>query len=201
MWYIIVLIVVFILIFTLRDKNGDNANEVHVEDKPQRPPLTPAEKEAIRQADEVFDWQTHNEIVNGTYDGQLPEYDLGFWSDIYPNIYRTKIAGINYCSGIKNLSGVTFPAKLVAEPKNKYDANAIRIEHAEDGRKLGYIPADETDAVRHFISDELPYPCRAHVDEFEDWDDEKERDVTRLYGNIAINRNNSERSPNVSPIP
>ena len=194
MWYIIILTAVALyIIFSWRSGNNkqDDAWNAPADEKPQRAPLTPAEKEAIRQADEVFDWDTHNAIVNGTYDGPLPEYDLGFWSDIYPDIYRTKIAGINYCRGIKNLSMMTFPAKLVAEPKNKYDANAIRIEHAEDGRKLGYVPADETEAVRRFVNDTLPYPCRAHIDEFEEWDDEKERDVTRLFGTIAIKRENT----------
>ena len=190
MWYIIVLIAVGIYIaYSMRgDKNDQNEPS---DEKPQRAPLTDAEREAIRQADECFDWDTHNAIVNGTYDGPLPEHDGFYWSDIYPDIYRTKIAGINFCRGIKNMAGVTFPAKLVAEPKNKYDANAIRIEHAEDGRKLGYIPADETEAVRRFLNDTLPYRCRAHIDEFEEWDDEKERDVTRLCGIIAICRPNS----------
>lgn len=201
MWYIVVLIaVVAYIIISFRNNNDaeDKWQSEPGDDKPQRQPLTPEEKEAIRQADEVFDWDTHNAIVNGTYDGLLPEYDLGRWSDIYPDIYRTKIAGINYCRGIKDLSGITFDARIVAEPNNKYDKNAIRIEHAQDGRKLGYIPASETDYVRQFLNDKLPHQCRVHIDEFEEWDDEKERDVTLLCGTIAIHRK-APNSPNVSP--
>ena len=77
---------------------------------------------------------------------------------------------------------------FVAEPKNKYDPNAIKILHATDNRHIGYIPSDETDAVRAWVNNNLPYPCRAHIDEFEEWDDEKERDVTKLYGEINIKK-------------
>ena len=162
--------------------------------KPSQPPLTDAQREAIRQADEAFDWQTHNAIVNGNYNGSLPEHIVAnHWTQLYPDLYHTKIAGINFRRGIKNLAGVYFDAILVAEPKNKYDPNAIKILHATDNRHIGYIPSDETDAVRKWVNNQLPYHCRAHIDEFEEWDDEKERDLTKLYGEISIKR------PNVSP--
>ena len=135
---------------------------------PPRPPLTDAEREAIRQADEAWDWDTHNAIVAGTYSGPLPEliYD-GHWTDLYPDIYHTSVAGINFRRGIKDLAGTTFDATLVAEPNNKHDPNAIKIV-SFDGRHLGYIPADETEDVRQFISGDLPHPCRVHVDEGEE---------------------------------
>ena len=154
--------------------------------EPSRPPLTDAELEAIRQADEAFDWDTHNAIVSGTYDGPLPDYDGAYWSQLYPNIYHTKIAGINFARGIKNLAGVYFDAMLIPEPTNKYDHNAIKIIHAADRRKLGYIPAEETDAVRRWVSNQFPYPCRAHIEDFEDFDEEKEKEVIRLKGEINI---------------
>ena len=153
-----------------------------------RAPLTDAEREAIRQADEAFDLDTHIAIVNGTYTGPLPDYDGFYWSNIYPDLYHTKIAGINFRRGIRNLAGMYFDALLVAEPKNKFDPNAIKIIHAEDHRHLGYIPADETDSVRAWINNTLPYPCRAYIDEFEEYDENRERDVTRLYGTINIKR-------------
>lgn len=154
--------------------------------EPACPPLSEAEQEAIRQADEAFDWDTHNAIVSGTYDGPLPDYDGAYWSKLYPNIYHTRIAGINFARGIKNLAGVYFDALLIPEPTNKYDTNAIKIIHAHDRRKLGYIPAEETDAVRRWVSNQFPYPCRAHIEDFEDFDEEKEKEVIRLKGEINI---------------
>ena len=154
--------------------------------EPASPPLTEAEQEAIRQADEAFDWDTHNAIVSGTYDGPLPDYDGAYWSQLYPNIYHTRIAGINFARGIKNLAGVYFDALLIPEPTNKYDRNSIKIIHAQDSRKLGYIPAEETDTVRRWVSNQFPYPCRAHIEDFEDFDEEKEKEVIRLKGEINI---------------
>ncbi|MBO4531896.1 MAG: HIRAN domain-containing protein [Paludibacteraceae bacterium] len=167
--------------------------------KPARPPLTDAEREAIRQADEAFDWKTHNDIVNGTYKGPLPEHVVGgHWTNLYPDLYHTTIAGINFRKGINDLSGVYFDAILVPDTKNKYDKNAIKIVNAEDGRHLGFIPASETQYVRDFVKNTFPYTCRAHVDECEEWDAIKECDTTYLVGEINIKRpsENTNGSPN-----
>jgi len=156
--------------------------------------LTDAETEAIRQADDVFDIDTRIAIQEGTYSGPLPEHIVGgHWTDIYPNIYRTKIGGINFAKGISSLAGTYFDARLVAESDNKYDPNAIEIIHAEGYKHLGYIPADETSAVREFINNQLPYPCRAYIEELEDEEDENGKIRTYLIGKIIINR------PLVSP--
>ena len=165
--------------------------------KPVRSPLTEAEREAIRQADEAFDWKTHNAIVNGNYTGPLPDYDGAYWSNIYPDLYHTKIAGINFCRGIKDLAGIYFDALLIPDPKNKYDANAIKIIHAEDKRHLGFIPASETHTVRDFVKNIFPFPCRAYVDEGEEWDALKECECTYLVGEINIKR--PSENTNVSP--
>ena len=155
---------------------------------PPRPPLTDAEREAIRQADEAWDWDTHNAIVAGTYSGPLPEliYD-GHWTDLYPDIYHTSVAGINFRRGIKDLAGTTFDATLVAEPNNKHDPNAIKIV-SFDGRHIGYIPADETEDVRQFISGDLPHPCRVHVDEGEEENYDTGRIRHYLIGRVNITR-------------
>ena len=155
---------------------------------PPRPHLSDAEREAIRQADEAWDWDTHNAIVAGTYSGPLPEliYD-GHWTDRYPDIYHTSVAGINFRRGIKDLAGTTFDATLVAEPNNKHDPNAIKIV-SFDGRHLGYIPADETEDVRQFISGDLPHPCRVHVDEGEEENYDTGRTRHYLIGRVNIPR-------------
>ena len=188
--FLIIVAAILVLSFGGKTKQTDStgASEMY-KDTQQKKPLTDAEREAIRQADEAFDWQTHKAIVNGTYNGLLPEHIVAnHWTQLYPDLYHTKIAGINFRRGIKDLAGVYFDAILVAEPKNKYDPNAIKILHATDNRHIGYIPSDETDAVRAWVNNNLPYPCRAHIDEFEEWDDEKERDVTKLYGETNIKK-------------
>ena len=185
---IIVAVIVIAMYLYLNSQGKIHADKIEnaKPSKSSRPPLTDAEMEAIRQADEAFDWDTHNAIVSGTYDGPLPDFDGAYWSQLYPNIYHTRIAGINFARGIKNLAGAYFDALLIPEPTNKYDRNAIKIIHAQDRRKLGYIPAEETDTVRRWVSNQFPYPCRAHIEDFEDFDEEKEKEVIRLKGEINI---------------
>ena len=181
--------IVAIIIIALKSKPSTAQEpEKQEPDAPTRPPLTDSEREAIRQAEEVWDWDTHNAIVEGTYSGPLPEHVVGnYWTDLYPDIYRTSVAGINFRHGIKDLAGTTFDATLVAEPTNKHDPNAIKII-TFDGRHLGYIPADETDAVRQFLSGTLPYPCRVHVDEGEEENYDTGRIRHYLIGRVNIQR-------------
>lgn len=181
--------IVILLTLALKVKPTSPAPTAKQENEtPPRPPLTDAEREAIRQADEAWDWDTHNAIVTGTYSGPLPEliYD-GHWTDLYPDIYHTSVAGINFRRGIKDLAGTTFDATLVAEPTNKHDPNAIKIV-SFDGRQLGYIPADETEDVRQFISGDLPHPCRVHVDEGEEENYDTGRIRHYLIGRVNIPR-------------
>ena len=197
------LLILAIMIFIVT--NHSSGRQQHPQSQPvpkqtQHPPLTDAEREAIRQADEAFDWKTHNDIVNGTYSGPLPEHIVGnHWTELYPNIYHTKIAGINFRKGIKNLAGTYFDVRIEPEPKNKYDKNAIKILKADDSRHLGYIPADETLYVRQFIKDDFTCHCRVFIEEGEDWDYDLEKEKRFLYGYINIHRPSSDISTNVSP--
>ena len=187
--FIILLAIVAIIIIVMKSKPA-TAPEPEKQERqaPARPPLTDAEREAIRQADEVWDWDTHNAIVAGTYYGPLPEHVVGgYWTRLYPDIYSTSVAGINFRRGIKDLAGTTFDATLIAEPTNKHDPNAIKII-SFDGRHLGYIPADETDAVRQFLSGTLPHPCRVHVDEREEENYDTGRIRHYLIGRVNIQR-------------
>lgn len=185
--------IVAIIIISLKSKPATAPEPEKQEPQaPARPPLTDSEREAIRQAEEVWDWDTRRAIIDGNYSGTLPEHIVAnYWTDLYPDIYRTSVAGINFRRGIKNLAGTTFDATLVAEPTNKHDPNAIKII-AFDGRHLGYIPAEETDAVRQFLSGTLPHPCRVHVDEGEEEvyneDTDRWRTKTYLIGRVNITR-------------
>ncbi len=56
--------------------------------------------------------------------------------------------------------------KLVPEPNNKYDSNAIRIRC--NGKLIGYIKADETDVV-HNILDNDYYAYITVIDDFDNY--------------------------------
>lgn len=188
MVYLIILSAAIIFLI-ISSASKPNQIKQEIKNQPQRAPLTDAENEAIRQAREAFDFDTQIAIVKGTYTGPLPEH-VAFdkWTDLYPELYHTKIAGINFRKDIRNLAYIYFDATLIPEPTNKHDKNAIKIVHAEDGRHLGYVPAEETDDVRKWVNNQFPYPCRAFIDECEEWDDVRDRERTFLVGEINIQR-------------
>lgn len=140
----VIIVIVFsavAIIYGIYSATTSSESENVVEPPKEKPRgLTDAELEAIRQADEAFDYDTRLAIIDGSYNGPLPEH------------------------------------------------NAIEIIHAEGYKHLGYIPAEETQAVRDFLNNQLPYPCRAHISEKNDYDDR-----TFLVGEINIKR------PSVSP--
>lgn len=184
---LITIVVIAIIAIAFLSNNNSKPVESKTKPEPKRP-LTEAEREAMRQADEAFDWDTHNALANRTYNGPLPDHvAFDMWTNIYPHLYNVKIAGINFRKGIKDLAGQYFSCYLEADPKNKYDQNAIKIMHA-DGRHLGFIPSEETEHVRQFINDQFPYmDCKGHIDEGEEYD-ENDRLRHFLYGTINIQK-------------
>jgi hypothetical protein len=124
------------------------------------------------QAEQVGDTQTVQAVLNMTYDGRMPvlKFD-GTYTNLYSQIYEYNIAGINYRSAASiNRCVGDFHARLIPEPTNEYDPNAVKIVH-EGNIHLGYIPADSTGHLRkHF---QLPAYCWGHIDEHEDYDGRK----------------------------
>lgn len=165
------------------------------ENKPAVRPLIPAEREALKQAEDVLDYDTATLLLQRQYTGPLP-YEVmdGMWSNIYLDIYSTKVAGINYHkAAARQYAGITFPATIVSDPKNEYNENAIKVIHSESKKHLGFIPADETEDVRQFLDGHLPHSnCRVHIDEGEDTDDETGRTRTYFTAQIAIKRTNKQ---------
>lgn len=154
--------------------------------KPQQRQFTLEEREAMRQADEVWDMETYFAISEGTYTGPLPEHIVGgHWTDLYPNIYRTKIAGINFSNEAKSYAGQFVNVILCPDPKNQYDPNAIKVVTVEYA-PIGYIPADETASVREWVGNKFPYSCRARVDEHYEYDSDTDKDTTYLNGRLCI---------------
>ena len=188
-----ILFLAFIFYNVLKTDKVPSSDSRQADSKPDQPPLSDAQREAMQQAADAFDWETHFAILGRTYDGPLPEYDGYHWTNMYPDLYRTKIAGINLRHNIDDLDGTYFSASLVPEPKNEYDPNAVKVFNADDGRHLGYIPADETDIVREWTNNHFPYPCRAHVERWEDYDEYKDTIVYKFKGVVNIKKyNNSE---------
>lgn len=62
-----------------------------------------------------------------------------------------RVAGISYCQEAAECCGTGDPVRLVPEPENPFDPNAIRVEI--NGRKVGYVPRDLTGALRSFAPD------------------------------------------------
>ena len=136
--------------------------------------------EAMIQADETNRPEVHQQILDGEYTGPLPERrGDGGWTSIFPDLRILSIAGINHRHGIVRYTGRNTVA-LVPEPKNEFDANAIKVL-AEDGHHLGYIRRDQTEMVRAWARDEFPMYCTCRIEEREDDDDGHRFYVGFLY--------------------
>lgn len=75
--------------------------------------------------------------------------------------FEFAIAGTNYNDDIADYLG-EFLGRLVPDPTNEHDPNAIRVEH-EDGGFVGYVPRREQQELREFKG-ELPCPCYCFVE-------------------------------------
>lgn len=139
--------------------------------------------EAMIQAKSAGHDDDYEAIMNGTYNGPLPEpRDDGGYLSIYDDLRILKIAGINYRQGIIRYTGRVMAA-LVPEPANEFDPNAIKIV-AEDRHHLGYIPTNQTDFVRSLTDESFPYRCECHIYQAEDEDDGHKF----FYGFVYIKR-------------
>lgn len=164
----------------------------HLKEKKKGLRLNDAKKEALEQALDACDWQMYNDIMDGIYKGPWPEHIVGnFYTSLYPDILHLRIAGLNHREGINDLTGFYFDAILVLEPDNEHDPNAIKIICAEDGRHIGYIPAEATKQVREWANNNFPYPCFANIKKGQEWDK-----TIYLFGFVNIYRPGI--SPNVS---
>ena len=186
---ILIAIVVLIMVIMIKALKNQKVEKQKEAPTPERKEFSDAEREAMRQAEEVWDMTTYFTIKSGEYTGLLPEHIVGeHWTDLYPNIYRTKIAGINFHKDAKSYVGHIIDCMLYPDPKNEYDTNAIKII-TNDYTHIGFIPADETECVRQWVNNQFPYPCRANIQELTEYD-YNDRERTYLTGNICINKPN-----------
>lgn len=140
--------------------------------------------EVLRQAKLVGDKEIETDVLNGIYDGKMPEeLSNGMYTSVFSNLYIFNVAGINYRGNLSAYVG-DFNGVLVPEPKNDYDPNAIMIK-CEDGKHLGYIPENLTDMVRDIIGEDFQrYRITDHIFEHEE---DTYGDKTRKYFTGYIN--------------
>ena len=127
----------------------------------------------------------YNFFVDQKRESEKPKQDVrkndGGWLSIFDNLRILKVVGMNFRQGMNRYKGF-IDAALVPEPKNEYDANAIKVV-AIDGHPLGYIQSEQTDFVRSLTANEFPYRCKCEVCEGVGDDDEK-----YYFGYVYIKR-------------
>ena len=135
------------------------------------------------QAQIAGDTDTLEKIRTDTYDGPMPiQKPDGTYTNYANPLYDFSISGINYrkASEVKRCRG-WFWCKLIPEPTNEFDPNAIKIVH-EGNIHVGYIPADSTDFVRSIVK--LPAFAFGEIVESEDYSDEQPRAF--FYGKVYL---------------
>lgn len=113
--------------------------------------------ELQRQAEALGDTRTLEAIRTNSYEGNLPIMRPDGYTHYTSDVYEFDIAGMMYrdLKKVKKCDGLS-DARLVAEPSNEFDPNAIKIIH-ESNTHVGYIPKDQTATVRNLV--ELPADC------------------------------------------
>lgn len=74
--------------------------------------------------------------------------------------FHTWLVGFKYTNTDINEINYGEELRLVQEPDNKYDSQAIRVENAS-GKKLGYISREINTYINHLIKDGFVITCRA----------------------------------------
>lgn len=91
--------------------------------------------------------------------------DKGYHVSVWPkdkvvgDCIEFYIAGVPHRQGIDKYEG-EFVGRLVPEPGNPYDRNAIKVL-ASDGHHVGYVPKDMTASVRQVTT--LPCKCYCFI--------------------------------------
>ena len=119
-------------------------------------------------------WQ-YNKSTESPSNSELQYFgikDKGYHVSVWPKdkgvgeCLEFPIAGVTYRQNIDSYLG-EFVGRLVAEPLNPYDPNAIKIL-AANGHHVGYVPKDMTSAVR--FAAKLPCKCYCYIGKHIDGD-------------------------------
>lgn len=116
-------------------------------------------------------------IESGTSNAPVQELkyfcikDKGYHVSVWPKDSNNWLPGLDYVEF--NIAGMSHQdnidkylgehvGKLMPEPTNPFDANAIKIL-AKDGHQVGYVPKDMTSSMRKFTN--LPCKCYFYIGE------------------------------------
>ena len=114
------------------------------------------------QAEVAGDTSTLEAIRTDTYKGTFPVFRPdGSYTHYTSKVYEFNIAGMMYrdMKKVSKCEGVA-DARLVPEPTNEFDPDAIKVIH-ESNTHVGYIPRDDTSMVRSLVT--LPANCFVHI--------------------------------------
>lgn len=113
------------------------------------------------QAEDLNDTTTLEAIRTNTYEGNMPIKGPDKYTHYTSEVYEFDIAGMMYrdLKKVEKCEGIGY-ARLVAEPTNEFDPDAIKIIH-ESNTHVGYIPRDMTATVRKIVT--LPANCFVHI--------------------------------------
>ena len=117
----------------------------------------------------VFAMSLVYQVIKSESDKKEMQYfgmkDKGYHISVWPKdkrigeVLEFYIAGVTHRQSIDKYNG-EFTGRLVPEPDNPYDRNAIKVV-ASDGHHVGYVPKDMTASVRQVTT--LPCKCYCFI--------------------------------------
>lgn len=177
---ILLIIAVCLLVFAVKvsRKNKEESAKSQTAEMPTRVDLLDGNGEPINSSDDHVrpSENPHIRVVIGSDGGKdAPVQELryfcvkdkGYNVSVWPN--KSGFQGIDYIEF--NIAGIThgehideylgeFVAKLVTDPTNPYDGNAIKIM-TDNGHRVGYVPCETTATIRDFTT--LPCSCYCYI--------------------------------------
>lgn len=137
--------------FGLLNGNGDPVKHEHI--------ATPTTRQRVVEKPEVKNIRYFSIKDKGYHVSVWPK-DSNNWLPGLDYV-EFNIAGMSHQDNIDKYLG-EHVGKLMPEPTNPFDANAIKIL-SKDGHQVGYVPKDMTSSVRKFTN--LPCKCYFYIGE------------------------------------
>ena len=175
-----IVVAVVLTAYGLTHTKPDKTNVLHKSDNKSEQQNEPAQQEQPTHFDLLDDngdpiKEPKVKIVIGGGDSNAPVQELQYfcikdkgyhvsvWSKNqgYQGVdyIEFPIAGITHGEHVDKHLG-EFVATLEPDPTNPYDQNAIKIV-THEGHRIGYVPKDQTQYVRDFIT--LPCRCYCYI--------------------------------------
>lgn len=174
----LIVVAVVLMAYGLTHKKPDKENVLPESDNTSEQPSEPAQQEQPTHFDLLDDngdpiKSPKVKIAIGGGDSDAPVQELqyfcvkdkGYHVSVWPkdqgigDYLEFPIAGITHGEHVDEHIG-EFAATLEPDPTNPYDQNSIKIVTSE-GHRVGYVPKDQTQYVRDFIT--LPCRCYCYI--------------------------------------